>query len=422
VEAGEALEFMRRNREQLCSAYWSQLAPTENLRRYFWTGKGRHKLLPERENLERLFASQLRKSREEKLPPPEAYGSLDVTVKPPCPDFYKPEKYPVQGWLAAFDLDLKHSPTPPDEVLPRFLAAAEKLLDWGVEPEIRLSGGGLHLTFPFPPVEEPVAVNRELAEWLGRRFQVLFDTKIYSSHRMFRLSFSWHKSGVFSIPLDPWELEELKWVELRELASNLKEVKRRLKGYGLRWQPLGAAAEPEKLVKLLKLLKPLKLEPPVVVAVKKRVEKGWRAVETPDYGPVVYSAKLEGYGWLEALVKEGVLVRDGKMNMAWLVLAPAAARGLISVEDGESWLRKAAEALSADPEPYLEKFRKEVERRRGKSVGEPELALPTWRSLLTKTRKDGSPLESYYEVIRLPLLEVLMEKGLVRGLGGGERG
>ena len=413
---------MRRNRELLCSAYWKQLTPAESLRRYFWFGRGRHKVFPEPENLKRAFEGQLRKTLAKKLPPPEAYGSLDAVEKPKVTEFYDPKRFAPRAWIGAFDLDLKHASVEPDGILPRFLHAVEALMNWGVEPEIRLSGGGVHATFPFPSAEEPVAVNRELAEWLGKRFQVPFDPKIYTSHRLFRLTFSWHKSGIFTLPLDPWELEELKWVELRELASNLKEVKRRLKGYGVRWQPLGAVAEPEKLEKLLKLLKPLKLEPPVVVSAKKRVKKGWRAVGTSDFGLVEYSAKLEGYGWLEALVKEGVLVRDGKMNMAWLVLAPAAARGLITVEDGESWLRKAAEALSADPDPYLEKFRKEVERRKGKSVGEPELALPTWRSLLTKTRKDGSPLESYYEVVRFPLLEALMEKGLVRSFKGGERG
>jgi hypothetical protein len=108
------------------------------------------------------------------------------------------------------------------------------------------------------------------------------------------------------------------------------------------------------------------------------------------------------------------LIKDGKLNAAWLMLAPAVARGLLAMEKAEEWLRKAAEACGVDPEPYIEKFRREVERRKGRPEGSPELALPTWRSLLARRKKDGSPLEDYYEAIRKPLLEALVEKGLVR--------
>ena len=421
VEAGEALEFMRRNRELLCRAYWKQLELNPMLRRYFWFGRGRHKVFPELENLKRAFEGLLRKTFAKKLPPPEAYGSLDAVEKPQVTEFYDPKRFPPRAWIGAFDLDLKHASVEPDEILPRFLLAVEALMDWGVEPEIRLSGGGLHLTFPFPQLQEPVTVNRELADWLGRRFKVPFDEKIYSRHRMFRLTFSWHKSGIFTLPLDPWELEEMRWEELRGLASSLSEVRERLKGYGSRWLPLGRVVEPEKLEKLLSLLKPVKLEPPIVVKKKRRVEQsssGWTIRRyIPDLGPVEYVPELEEYGYIRVMVEKEVLLKDGKLNAAWLILAPAVARGIVTREEAENWFRKAAAAYNVDPEPYLKKLEVEVRRRDGKTIHFPEFALPLWRSLLEERRRDGEPLHDFYKAVRGPLLEALTEKGLLRKLG-----
>jgi hypothetical protein len=129
---------------------------------------------------------------------------------------------------------------------------------------------------------------------------------------------------------------------------------------------------------------------------------------------VEYSPELEGYGWIKTLVEREVYLREGKLNLTWLVLAPAVAGGLLPLEKVEEWLRKAAEACGVDPKRYLSKLRSEIQRRKGRPEGSPELALPTWRTLLTKRKKDGSPLEDYYEAIRRPLLEALVEKGLVR--------
>jgi hypothetical protein len=341
-----------------------------------------------------------------------------MAAEPRVVEVYGGVELPVEARLGALDLDMKHQEAPPDEILPRFAEAVDYLAKWGIMPELRLSGGGVHATFPlYPaPVGDVLAVNEKLAEHLSSRFKLRFDPKIYSEHRLFRLSFSWHKSGVFSIPLRPWELEELKWEDLRSLAGETEEVEARLLDYGWTWKPLGELEDPEKACKLFRILKPLEIAapPPVKVGRRAGAKSGWRRVETPDLGTIEYSRELEGFGWVEAAVEAGALIKDGKLNAAWLMLAPAVARGLLPMEKAEEWLRKAAEACGTDPEPYIEKFRREVQRRKGRPEGSPELALPTWRTLLTKRKKDGSPLEDYYEAIRKPLLEALAEKGLVR--------
>jgi hypothetical protein len=416
VEAEAGFAFVKKNWRPLLEAYWRQLA-VGGLRRFVWFGVGKHLLFPGFGDFREAYFSVLKGSRRGGGQPPEVFGSLDMAMEPRVVEVYGEVELPVEARLGALDLDMKHQEAPPDEALARFAEAVDYLAKWGIVPELRLSGGGVHATFPlYPAPVDALAVNERLAEHLSRRFKLRFDPKIYSEHRLFRLSFSWHKSGVFSIPLRPWELEELKWEDLRRLAGDPEEVEARLLDYGWTWKPLGELEDPEKACKLFRMLKPLEVAAPPTVKVGRRAgaKSGWRKVETPDLGTVEYSRELEGFGWVEAAVEAGALIKDGKLNAAWLMLAPAVARGLLAMEKAEEWLRKAAEACGTDPEPYIEKFRREVQRRKGRPEGSPELALPTWRTLLTKRKKDGSPLEDYYEAIRRPLLEALAEKGLVR--------
>jgi len=423
MNAAEALAFMRKNWREFSTAYWLQLAPDSTVRRYFWSGTGQHRAFAEEEGFAKYLRGKLKECYMHRKPPLEAHGSLDLTVKPKAPvEFYSGS--PVYGRITAVDLDLREQKVEPGEALERFAKAVNLLLDWGVEPEIRLSGGGVHLTFPLPLLEDPCGFNRKLLRWLGKKCKLVFDEKVCAEHHLMRLTFSWHSKGLFALPLDPWELE-LKWEELQALAANLEEVERRLKGYGVRWQPIGGPVELERFRALLKLLEPEESGGGLSKRPLRRVwrkPEGWVRCEVPGLGRVEYSAELEGFGYVRALVEKEVLLKDGKLNAAWLLLAPAVARGLLSREEAESWLRKAAEACGRDPEPYLKKFEYELRRRAGKGSGSPELALPSWRSLLTGRKKNGELLEDYYGAVREPLLEALMEKCLVRSFKGGERG
>jgi hypothetical protein len=72
---------------------------------------------------------------------------------------------PAEARLGALDLDMKHQEVPPDETLARFAEAVGYLVKWGILPELRLSGGGVHATFPlYPAPAEALAVNEKLAE------------------------------------------------------------------------------------------------------------------------------------------------------------------------------------------------------------------------------------------------------------------
>ena len=286
MEAEAALGFVRKNLKHLLGAYWRQLA-VGGLRRYAWLGRGKHLLFPRLEDFGKAYSKALRESFLEEGQPLEVFGSLDMVMEPSAVAVYGEAELPVEARLGALDLDMKRLDAPRDELRARFAEAVDYLAKWGILPELRLSGGGLHATFPlYPaPVGDVLEANRRLAEHLSRRFQLPLDPAIYSEHRLFRLSFSWHKSGVFSIPLRPWELEELKWEDLRGLAGDTEEVKARLRDYGWTWKPLGELEDPERACRLFRLLKPLDLPQPVVLRIaprRKGRRRGLRELSEPE--------------------------------------------------------------------------------------------------------------------------------------------
>jgi hypothetical protein len=276
VEAEAGFAFVKKNWRPLLEAYWRQLA-VGGLRRYVWLGRGKHLLLPSFKDFKEVYFSVLKEVRREEGRPLEVFGSLDMVMEPKVVEVYSEVELPVEARLGAFDLDMKHQEAPPDEALTRFAEALDYLVKWGILPELRLSGGGVHATFPlYPAPVDVLEANRRLAEHLSSRFKLRFDPAIYSEHRLFRLSFSWHKSGVFSIPLRPWELEELKWEDLRRLAGTPSEVEARLLDYRWTWKPLGELEDPEKACKLFRLLKPLDLPQPMVLRIAPRWKGGRR--------------------------------------------------------------------------------------------------------------------------------------------------
>jgi len=418
MEAGEALGFMRERADLFANAYWGQLALGE-LRRFFWRGgSDAHRAFRDLEAFSGYLRRKLKECFRYRQPPPEAHGSLEMVPAPKAPvDFYRKEAAKPLAWLGVLDLDFRSQKVEAEEARKRFAAAVEFLRGKGVEPEIHLSRDGYHAVFPLPPLEDPLAARKGLASYLSRRFKLVIDTQpLEAEHHMARLTFSWHPAGsLFCVPLYWWELEELTAEELRGLGRDPKEVEARLRDYGAEWRPLGEIAEPESFEALLTLLEPEKAAP--ASAFRKwrvRAEEGWRSLEVPDLGVAEYAGELEGFGWVRVLVERQVYPKDGKLNLAWLVLAPAVAKGILSEAEAAEWLRRAAEACGKDPSPYLKKLEGEIRRRREREPSSEELALPTWRSLLLRTRKDGRPLSGHYEKIRKPLLEALAEKGLVR--------
>jgi hypothetical protein len=418
VEAGEALTFMRERAGLFANAYWGQLAAGE-LRRWFWRGgSDSHRAFRDLEAFSGYLRRKLRECFLYKQPPPEAHGSLELVPAPKAPvDFYRKEAAKPLAWLGVLDLDFRSQKAEAEEARRRFAAAVGFLREKGVEPEIHLSRDGYHAIFQLPPLEDPLAARKGLADYVARKFGLAIDTQpLEAEHHMLRLTFSWHPAGgLFCVPLYWWELEELSVEELRGLGRDPKEVEERLREYGAEWKPLGEIVEPERFEALFTLLEPEKAAPaPTLRKARVRGEEGWRSLWVPDLGLVEYAGELEGFGWVRVLVERQVYSKDGKLNLAWLVLAPAVVKGILSEAEAAGWLKKAAELCGRDPSPYLKKLEGEIRRRRGREPGSEELALPTWRSLLTRQRKDGRPLSGHYEKIRKPLLEALAEKGLVR--------
>ena len=418
MEVGEALAFMREHADLFADAYWGQLAQGE-LRRFFWRGgSDGHRAFRDLEAFSGYLRRKLRECFRYRQPPPEAHGSLEMVPAPKAPvEFYKKEAAKPLAWLGILDLDFRSQKVEAEEARKRFAAAIGFLRERGVEPEIHLSRDGYHAVFQLPPLEDPLAARKALAGYLSRRFKLTIDLQpLEAEHHMARLTFSWHPAGgLFCVPLYWWELEELTVEELKGLGRDPKEVEVRLRGYGAEWKPLGEIAEPESFEALLTLLEPEKAAPaPAFRKWRVRVQEGWRSLEVPDLGVVEYAGELEGFGWIRVLVERQVYPKDGKLNLVWLALAPAVAKGILSEAEAAEWLRKATELCGKDPSPYLKKLEGEIRRRRGRGPSSEELALPTWRSLLLRTRKDARPLSGHYEKIRKPLLEALGEKGLVR--------
>jgi len=188
----------------------------------------------------------------------------------------------------------------------------------------------------------------------------------------------------------------------------------------------GRIVEPEKYLRILGFYlklgeQSLRLEVslPRPRAAKNPVASGWRRVVDPVLGGVEYDARLEGFGWVEVLVREGIPIPDGRLAMAWAVL-PIAIKGpktrdgrlppLVTVEEAVEWLKKCLEEY---PDPgkslrdYVEKL--EYNMRYGDKYN-----IPTWRHLVEERTEDGRPIAEVYRHIKYPVIYALQAKDYVR--------
>jgi len=402
MEEGEVKRFILK----LAPVYWRQLAPTEGLRRLCLIGvlKG-EKPRPSKWVAYpsfREFGSALRKALEEG--PVEVYGSLEL---------HDLETAGVRARVLAFDVDDDENDL---SSLKQVYEAWRVLRDeLGVSAVVKLSGGGLHIE--GPAIEGMGArENAALAGFIEKRLggKVRFCRKIYSKGRMFRLAWSWHAArSCFATPLHPEWLLEYGIEELRERARDPMVLEWIFDSLRVGAKVVDAG----KLESVLKLLAPPAAELKVLALKEKRRVGGWREAVDPKLGRVRYSARLEGYGWVRALIEEGCVLPDGRLTLCWLVLPEAAHRGVITLEEAKEYVRKSLEQHPDKPlEEYLKKLEYEFERQRGRAYG-----LPTWLSLIYGRKKvpgkrewSGEPLDEAYEHVKYPVLLALAEKGLVK--------
>uniref|UniRef100_A0A7J3Z7A9 Uncharacterized protein n=1 Tax=Ignisphaera aggregans TaxID=334771 RepID=A0A7J3Z7A9_9CREN len=295
----------------------------------------------------------------------------------------------------------------------------------GLEPQVLISKGiqlrvslhSLHLLhydllgekWPLIMMKKLPEMHKKIAVKLSREFyeerstMIKIDTQVYDLARVTRLSFSIH-SGIkgFSIPFKPHMLKSLTWDKIRELQKSpgyVMSVIKRIKDVGT-W---GRVVKPEAYQRVLGFFLALaeeNLRLNIVIPVPKKESQkgstptGWRKAVDPVLGEIEYNAKLEGFGWVEVLVKERIPIPDGRLTFCWSVL-PVAIRGpktkegrlppLITREEAIEWLKVSLEKYS-DSEKSLENYVRKLDC--NLKYGD-KYNIPTWRHLIEEIAEKG---------------------------------
>lgn len=255
--------------------------------------------------------------------------------------------------------------------------------------------------------------------------ELRYDAKMYDPARITRLDYSPHAGlKAYSLAFKPHELLNLTWSEVRWRQASEAYVRMRASQfYTGRW---GRVVDPAKFRTVLETFLSMwdlniefdVLPPAPRPAPKPLVLGGWRRVTVPGIGIIEYDKRLDGFGWIEVLVKGRIPIRDGRLTMAWLVL-PVAIKGpktrsgrlppLISIDEALNWLRVCIERYPSDKgfEAYKEKLLENLE------YGDRYNA-PTWGHLLLGVDVDGNPLSPHYSVVRDNVFEALVGVGKAR--------
>ena len=172
-----------------------------------------------------------------------------------------------------------------------------------------------------------------------------------------RLDLSIHGSiKAFSIPFKPYMLEKLTWGRIRELQRSARYVMAIAKKLSGRW----GSVDPEKYLRILGFFLALEesdLKLNIELPKRKTIENSynirWRKIVDPILGELEYNARLEGFGWVEVLVREKIPIPDGRLAFCWAVL-PVAIEGpktrdgklppLVTKEEAVEWLKKCLES------------------------------------------------------------------------------
>ena len=146
---------------------------------------------------------------------------------------------------------------------------------------------------------------------------------------------------------------------------------------------------------------------------------GWRGIADPVLGEIEYDARLEGFGWVEMLVKEKIPIPDGRLAFCWAVL-PAAIKGpktrdgklppLVTREEAVEWLKRCLEE-HPDPEKSLKDYIKKLDY--NLRYGE-RYNIPTWRHLVEEKTESGEKLSQVFLHIKYPTILAFYASGYVK--------
>ncbi|BES81445.1 hypothetical protein PABY_10120 [Pyrodictium abyssi] len=145
----------------------------------------------------------------------------------------------------------------------------------------------------------------------------------------------------------------------------------------------------------------------------------WRRAVDPILGEIEYDARLEGFGWVEVLVKEKIPIPDGRLAFCWAVL-PVAIKGpktrdgklppLVTKEEAVEWLKKCLKEYP-DPEKSLEDYVEKLEY--NLRYGE-KYNIPTWRHLVEEKAENDKSIAEVFMHLKYPVIYSLYRAGYVR--------
>jgi len=319
------------------------------------------------------------------------------------------ERYLWDGTIAHIDLIMDIDGKDNDLQSLEKIVRLEEILEgeYGVEPLFKLSGGGIHVqlqhdifkyTEKLTQGEFQDLVNKtymKIVKDLQERTGIVFDTKVYSSGRLFRAVYSPHETkNIIAIPFKPGDVETFEELVKRAREPIVKPVQwglvKDLFKFSLK---LGEAYTIIREMEEKK--KHVEEEPRIIV----RRKRGGMLTLTLEDGRIVkYSAELDGYGYLRTLIEEKIPLEDAREDFIWYALSKAYVKGIITKKEAYDYIRVCWEANPQKPlENYIKKFEGNIRQ---------DIAPPTFVTILTLKDKKSTQLATL-EHIREELLKAL---------------
>jgi hypothetical protein len=279
--------------------------------------------------------------------------------------------------------------------------------EYGIEPLFKLSGGGIHVQLQHDlfTYKENITqgefqdlINKtyiRLVNNLQKRTGINFDTKVYSSGRLFRAVYSPHETKhIIAIPFNPTQVKT--WEELINLAKEptIKDVEwgqiKNILKFSLK------ISEAYTIVKDTEAEETRIHEEEKTITIKRK--HGTITLPLEDGRIVKYEASLDGYGYLRTLIEEKIPLEDAREDFIWYALSKAYVKGIITKNEAYDYIKTCWEANPQKPlENYIKKFEGNIRQ---------NISPPTFKTILTLKDKKSTQLATL-EHIRNELLKTL---------------
>ncbi len=143
---------------------------------------------------------------------------------------------------------------------------------------------------------------------------------------------------------------------------------------------------------------------------KPRIKMIKRSGKWRIYNNIIYDSSLEGYGWIERIIRGKIYFEDGRETFIWYVLSKAVAIGLITRDEAEEWIIGCISKYP-DSENSVEYYIKKLHYNMKTKVNPP-----TWRTILSES---GSRIEEIRH-LKESILPILAKYKLIESTGAGK--